>query len=253
VNTDLSEILTLKSITKSFNGLKAIDNLDLMIKHGEISSIIGPNGAGKTTLFNLICGYLYPDEGSIVYKEKDITMTTPWERASSGIGRFFQDIRVFKKLTLLENLLVTFNDSSENPFRAILGIRNDKDKKKIEAAEKWLDFVGLIDMKDRFAENLSWGQQKLLSLARLMCADFELMLIDEPVSGVNPEMADIILEKIKELKKFGKTIVAVEHDMVAVEKISDYIYFLDSGKIVASGLPKEILNNENVMGTYIGI
>lgn len=248
----MGEILRLENIAKSFDGLKAIDNLDLSIEAGKISAIIGPNGAGKTTLFNLICGYLYPDKGRIIYKDRDITPLNPWQRSTLGIGRLFQDIRVFKKLTLLENLLVTFNDGSENPLRAIFGRRN-REREKIEIAMKWLEFIGLADMKDRLAENLSWGQQKLLCLARLLCGDFDLLLIDEPVSGVNPEMAGLILEKIKELKGLGKTIIAVEHDMDAVEAVSDYIYFMESGKIIASGLPEEILNNQEVMGRYIGI
>ncbi len=246
------DILKLEGITKNFDGLKAIDSLDLSIETGKISAVIGPNGAGKTTLFNLICGYLYPDNGRIIYKDRDITTLNPWERSSSGIGRLFQDIRVFKKLTLLENLIVTFNDGSENPFKAIFGRRNGKEKKKIEAAIKWLDFVSLADMKDRLAENLSWGQQKLLSLARLLCGDFELLLIDEPVSGVNPDMVDVILKKIKELKEFGKTIIVVEHNMEAVEVISDYIYFMDSGKITAFGEPEKVLKNQKIMETYIG-
>lgn len=249
----MSEILRLESITKNFDGLKAIDSLDLRIEAGKISAVIGPNGAGKTTLFNLICGYLFPDYGKIIYKGDDITPINTWDRASLGIGRLFQDIRVFKKLTLLENLLVTFNDGSENPFRAIFGRRNGKEKNKVEISTKWLEFVGLIDMKDRLAENLSWGQQKLLSLARLLCGNFDLLLIDEPVSGVNPDMVHVVLEKIRELKGFGKTIIVVEHNMEAVETISDYIYFMDSGKITASGLPEEILNNRELMGTYMGI
>lgn len=249
----MADILRLENITKNFDGLKAIDSLDLKIEAGRISSIIGPNGAGKTTLFNLICGFLYPDNGRIIYKNIDITMLNPWKRSSSGIGRLFQDIRIFKKLTLLENLLVTFNDGSENPFKAIFGRRNGKEKKKIETATVWLDFVGLADRKDNLAENLSWGQQKLLSLARLLCGDFELLLIDEPVSGVNPDMADVILKKIKELTGLDKTVIAVEHNMEAVEEISDYIYFMDSGKITTSGEPEDILNNQEVMGTYIGI
>jgi len=249
----LTDILRLEDITKNFDGLKAIDNLSLKIEAGKISSIIGPNGAGKTTLFNLICGYLYPDKGRIFYKDRDITMLNPWKRSSMGIGRLFQDIRVFKKLTVFENLMVTSNNGSENPFKAIFGRRNGKEKKKIEAVMNWLDFVGLADKKDSLAESLSWGQQKLLSLARLLCGDFDLLLIDEPVSGVNPEMVDVILEKIKDLKGLGKTIIAVEHNMEAVEVISDYIYFMDSGKITASGLPEEILNNQEIMKTYVGI
>jgi len=249
----LTEILKLKNISRSFDGLKAIDSLDMNIEGGKISAIIGPNGAGKTTLFNLICGYLYPDSGRIIYKDKDITMLKPWERASSGIGRHFQDIRVFKKLTLLENLLVTFNDGSENPFKAIFGRKSRRVMDKIKIAMKWLDFVGLADMKKSLAENLSWGQQKLLSLARLLCGDFDLLLIDEPVSGVNPDMVRVILKKIRELKELGKTIIAVEHDMTAVKEMADYVYFIDSGRILASGLPDDIFNNHEIMESYMGL
>lgn len=248
----MGEILKLEKVSRSFDGLKTVDGLSVDIEEGRISAIIGPNGAGKTTLFNLICGYLYPDYGRMVYRGRDITMLTPWERASAGIGRLFQDIRVFRKLTLLENLLVTFNDGSENPFKAVFGRRNGKEAEKLKTATKWLDFVGLSNMKDDFAERLSWGQQKLLSIARLLCGNFDLLLIDEPVSGVNPAMAEIILEKIKELKAMSKTVIVVEHDMEAVKTVADYVYFMDSGKITASGLPEVILNNREVMETYIG-
>ena len=249
----MTEILKLANISRSFDGLKAIDGLNMNIEAGKISAIIGPNGAGKTTLFNLICGYLYPDSGRITYKDRDITMLNPWERASSGIGRHFQDIRVFKKLTLLENLLVTFKDGSENPFKAIFGRKSRRERDKIEIAMKWLDFVGLTDMKDSLAENLSWGQQKLLSLARLLCGDFDLLLIDEPVSGVNPDMVKVILKKIRELKELDKTIIAVEHDMAAVKEISDHVYFMDSGRILASGLPDDIFKNHEIMESYMGL
>lgn len=248
-----TKILKLENIICSFDGLKAVDGLNLDIKFGKISAIIGPNGAGKTTLFNLVCGFIYPDKGRIIYKDDDITTRIPWERASLGIGRLFQDIRVFKKLTLLENLLVTFNDSFENPLKAIFGKRNGKEKENIEAAMKWLEFVGLADRKDSLAENLSWGQQKLLSLARLLCGDFDLLLIDEPTSGVNPSMVDNILEKIIGLKGFDKTVIIVEHDMEAIKTVSDYVYFMDSGKITASGSPEGILNNQEIMETYIGM
>jgi ABC-type branched-subunit amino acid transport system ATPase component len=249
----LGEILELENISRSFDGLKAIDNLSMTVEEGGISSIIGPNGAGKTTLFNLICGYLYPNNGRILLRDKDITSTNPWQRASSGIGRLFQDIRVFKKLTLLENLIVAFKDGSENPVKAIFGMKNGGEAVKIERALQWLDFAGLADKKDCLAETLSWGQQKLLSLARLLCGDFDLLLIDEPISGVNPVMANVILAKIKELKMLGKTVIVVEHDLEAVKTISDYVYFLDSGRVVASGLPDDILNDYEVMGSYTGL
>lgn len=249
----MTEIISLRNISRNFEGIAAIDDLNLNVEAGRISAIIGPNGAGKTTLFNLICGYLYPEKGNVIYKKKDITLLTPWDRAALGIGRLFQDIRVFKKLTLIENLIVTFNGGSENPFKAIFGKRNGSERKKKDEVLKWLDFMGLADMRNDLAENLSWGQQKLLSLARLLCGNFELLLIDEPVSGVNPAMVAVILEKIRELKELGKTVVVVEHDMEAVKAISDYVYFMDSGKITASGLPEEILYNREVIETYIGI
>lgn len=252
MNINLTEILRLENVNRSFDGLKAIDALNLSIESGKIFAIIGPNGAGKTTLFNLICGYLYPDAGKIIYNQKDITNTAPWVRSSLGIGRLFQDIRVFKKLTLFENLMVTFNDGSENPLKAVFGRRDGKEKKKMGVATKWLDFVGLADIKNSLAGNLSWGQQKLLSIARLLCADFDLLLIDEPVSGVNPDMIELILRKIKELKGLGKTVIAVEHDMEAIKELADYIYFMEAGKILASGLPIEIFNNKKIMGAYEG-
>ena len=248
----MAEILKIEDISRSFDGIKAINGLSMSVESGEISAVIGPNGAGKTTLFNLICGYAYPDTGRIIYKDRDITALNPWNRAEAGIGRLFQDIRVFKKLTVLENLLVTFNDGSENPIKAVFGRRNGRQKMNIEEAMKWLDFVGLSEMRNGLAENLSWGQQKLLSLARLLCGNFDLLLIDEPVSGVNTAMVDIILDKIKEVKGMGKTIIIVEHDIEAVKRVSGYIYFMDSGNITASGKPKEILANQELMANYMG-
>ena len=248
----MAEILRIEAVSRSFDGIKAIDGLSMSVESGGVSAIIGPNGAGKTTLFNIICGYLHPDNGRIFYKGGDITALNPWERASLGIGRLFQDIRVFKKLTLLENLQVTFKDGSENPFKAVFSTRNHREKEKIEEAMKWLDFVGLSELRNDPAEHLSWGQQKLLCLARLLCGDFELLLIDEPVSGVNPPMAEVILEKICGLKEYGKTVMVVEHDMEAVAKIAAYIYFMDAGNITAAGTADDVLNNKEVVGNYLG-
>jgi len=249
----LTEILKLENVSKSFDGLKSIDKLNIIIGEGEISSIIGPNGAGKTTLFNLMGGYLYPDNGKIIYKGRNITRLVPWKRASLGIGRLFQDIRVFKKLTLIQNLIVTFNDGSENPFWAIFGKKNGRVREHTQIAMKWLEFVGLADLNNSLAENLSWGQQKLLSMARLLCGNFDLLLVDEPFSGVNPDMVKIIFKKILKIKELGKTIIVVEHDMATVKEISDYVYFMDCGKVMTSGLPEEIFNNQGIMKSYLGL
>lgn len=253
MNTNLSNILVVKDLTKGFDGLKAVDEVTMEIKKESIVSIIGPNGAGKTTCFNLINGFLYPDKGRITYKGRDITLLPSWRRANLGIGRLFQDIRVFRKLTVYENMLVAIKE------RGILS-RSEKSKKANKSSNTtkegitfWLDFVGLLDKRNTLAENLSWGQQKLLSLARLLVGEFDLLLLDEPVSGVNPAMVEKILEKIKSLQELGKTVLVVEHDLEAVKQISDYIYFMDSGRILYSGVPEEILGNSDIMKRYIGV
>jgi len=251
-NIDLADILKLSNITKTFDGIQVMNKLDLSIEQGSISSIIGPNGAGKSTLFNIICGYLNHDSGNIFYKNADITNKISWKRASMGIGRLFQDIRIFKKLTLLENLLVTFQDNSEHPFKAVFHKKSVSHCENIKIAIKWLNYFGLKEKKDEPTENLSWGQQKLLSFARLLCGNFELLLIDEPVSGISPELIHFIIEKIKELRDFGKTIIIVEHDMQTVEKISDLVHYMEAGKIVSSGLPADILNNHKIIESYMG-
>ena len=224
----------------------------MSVVKGGVSAIIGPNGAGKTTLFNIICGFLHPDQGQIFYKGTEITALNPWKRAAQGIGRLFQDIRVFRKLSLVENLLVTFKDGSENQLKAVFGLRNRSEKEYNAEAMRWLEFVGLAELRNESAEHLSWGQQKLLSLARLLCGNFELLLIDEPVSGVNPKMAETILEKICGLTDYGKTVMVVEHDMEAVGKIAQFVYYMDSGNITASGTADSVLNNHDVVGNYLG-
>ena len=210
--------------------------ISLSIEPSKITSLMGPNGAGKTTLFNLISGYLNPDKGVIRYTGEDIIHLSPWQRAGLGIGRMFQDIRVFGKLTVIENLMVADRDpTGENPFTLFWRTQKIKkrEKERLEMAERWLEFVGLTDHRTMYAENLSYGQQKLLALARLLYGDFKLFLIDEPVSGVNPKMIGIILKKIRELTTLEKTVVLVEHNMTAVKEIADVVNFMDEGKILS--------------------
>lgn len=255
-STGLNSVLHINGLVKSFDGLRVVDGLDLSIEPCKITGLIGPNGAGKTTLFNIINGYLSPDVGIIMYQDKDITPLPSWQRARLGIGRMFQDIRVFGKLTVLENLMVADkNSAGENPFTLFWNMNGIKkrEKERQAMAERWLDFVGLADHRAMYAENLSYGQQKLLALARLLYGDFDLLLIDEPVSGVNPAMVGVILEKIRELTALGKTVIIVEHDMPAVKEIADMVHFMNAGKVLASGPPEEVLNDPEVREVYTGV
>ncbi len=260
-------MLRINNLTKTFGGLKAVDNVTAEFRPGMITSLIGPNGAGKTTLFNLISGFLKPDDGEIVLEnrrwmmddgglqEVRIDRMTPYEIARLGIGRLFQDVRIFKKMNCIDNIVTGRRIAGENPLEALFlrkKVKLDEDI-AIKEAEEILEFVGLKEKERIFAEDLSYGQQKLLSIARLLYGDFDILLLDEPTAGVNPAMIEKILEVIKNLAKTNKTIIIIEHNMNVVYRISDWVYFMNEGSIVAFGLPDEVLGNEEVRRIYIGL
>jgi len=249
-------ILELKNITKTFDGLKAVDSLFVGFEKEKITALIGPNGAGKTTVFNLINGFILPDSGEIYYKNQNIVGLKPWEIANLGIGRLFQDVRVFGKMSVIDNVLCAFkNQKGEIFYYPIFQTWKVKREEKIykEKALELLDFVGLIDKKDDLAENLSYGQQKLLAIARLLANDSDLLLLDEPTAGVNPKMIDKLLELIQKLPTQGKTIIIIEHNMNVVIDIADWVYFMNNGQITSFGLPQDVLGDPEVKKTYIGI
>lgn len=248
--------LELKEVTKAFGGIKAVDNISLGFEMGKITALIGPNGAGKTTVFNLISGFIRPDSGWIYYKGKDIVELSPWEIANLGIGRLFQDARVFGRMKVLDNIMSAFRDQRGENFFYSLFARWEVEKQESfykDRALQLLEFVGLLDKKDDVAENLSYGQQKLLSIARLLAADSEVLLLDEPTAGVNPQMVKRILEIIKSLAGEGRTIVVIEHNMNVVIEIADWVYFMNDGQVVSFGLPQDVLGDIEVRKTYIGI
>jgi ABC-type branched-subunit amino acid transport system ATPase component len=185
----MGELLELKAITKSFGGVKALKDISFSVNNTEILGLIGPNGSGKTTLFNIISGFLKPDKGRIFYQKKDITGLPPHKRAQLGIGRLFQDIRIFDKLTVIDNLLLSNGDNSEGVLRAFVKtpIFNRKYKsKEVQTARHLLGFVGLNGKENALAQNLSYGQEKLLAIAMLLARDSRLILLDEPIAGVMP-------------------------------------------------------------------
>lgn len=248
-------LLEVKGVSKIFGGLVAVDKVSLKVDKGEIVSIIGPNGAGKTTLFNLLTGFYTVSEGEILFEGKAIHNKTPQDIVKCGLARTFQNIRLFKEMRVIENVLTGMHINTEYGFKDIL-FRTKKFKSqevdKHKRAMEILDSIGLKGKMHEYASNLPYGDQRRLEIARAISTNAKLLLLDEPAAGMNGNESKILLEFIKDLKDKGYTILLIEHDMNVVMNISDRIYVLDHGKKIAEGVPKEIVNNERVIEAYLG-
>lgn len=248
--------LELKNVTKTFGGVFAVNNVSLGFDGGHVYGLIGPNGAGKTTIFNLISGLLCPTRGSIHYDGKEISGRESWHIAQLGVGRLFQDVRVFDRLTAKENILTAFRkQKGENLFVSIFRRREmEKDERRLGSRlELLLESVGLTEVADSLAVNLSYGQQKLLALARLLAADMDVLLLDEPAAGISPQMVRTILELIRRLAGEGKTVIIIEHNMNLVSECVDEVFFMDEGRVVSSGTPQTVLGSPELKTAYLGI
>ena len=248
--------LECRDLTKSFGGIRAVDGVDVSFEAGKVTALVGPNGAGKTTLFHLISGALKPDEGEVLLRGRPIHGLAPWAVAHLGIGRLFQDVRVFPKLTVLENLLVARRDQKgERPLAAVFSRRRiaEEEQRHTQDARRWLELVGLSDHENTPADALSYGQQKLLGIARLLSAGAEVFLLDEPTAGVNPVLIDRVLTVIRRLAEQGKTVVLIEHNMNVVLDVADWVYFMDEAQIAAFGLPTEVLGDRGIRASYVGL
>lgn len=246
-------ILSGKNLRKVFDGTVAVDDVSFVIGGRSITAIIGPNGAGKTTLFNLITRFLTSDQGEIYYQTKMLNGTPPYKIARLGISRTFQDLRLLRQISVLENLLVSYpNQKGELFGHALFSLRvRNEERKNRENALRLLEFVGLKAMADEPAGNLSYGQQKLLSLACCLATGGEILLLDEPVAGVHPDMASQILDLLVQLREQGKTIVFIEHDIEAVRKVAQRVIVMDEGKIIASGPNDEVLSKVEIVEAYL--
>ena len=248
-------LLEIKHVSKNFDGIQALDSCSFEVKEGEILGLIGPNGSGKTTMFNLITGVLSADSGNIVYKGEDITNWSPDARARFGIGRTFQLIRLFPKLTVMDNMLIAQKYvHGEGFWSQILRKKHvlDEEKSKREKALELLKMVKLNHMEDELAENLSYGQQKLLEIVRSLAAEPEILLLDEPIAGVNPTMTKQILGLVENLNKKGMTIVIIEHNMNVMMSFCNRLVVLDYGKEIDIGEPRKIKNSRKVIQAYLG-
>jgi len=247
-------MLEVRNLEKHFNGIKAVHGCDFKVEKNEIVALIGPNGAGKTTVFNIITGMIKADKGEVLFKGKQINGLPSFKIAKKGIARTFQLIKLFPKLTVIENLLIAKNHHSDKFSKLFLnyGLVKKEDSMNREECMRILKLVGLDVKANDYAENLSYGQQKLLEIARALSMDSDLILLDEPVAGVNLIMREKIKGILQSLKDKGKTILFIEHDLEFLYSIADKIVVMDHGEEIAIGTPGEIQKNKKVMEAYLG-
>ncbi|MEM2179173.1 MAG: ABC transporter ATP-binding protein [Candidatus Methanomethylicaceae archaeon] len=248
------KLLIVENLSKRFGSFYALQNISLSIPEASIVLLIGPNGSGKTTLINCISGVYIPDEGKIWFNGQDITGKPPYEVAKIGIGRSFQIPEPFKKLTVAENLLLC---SLNNPGESFLNSLNKNlwkkyEKSLIDKMFNILKVIGLESKADSLAEELSGGQLKLLELGRLLMLDSKMMLLDEPIGGINPVLANEILHHIKNIRDtFRTSFLIVEHRLDIVMKYVDYVHVLFRGNLVASGIPEDIVRRRELYDIYL--
>ncbi|MFK5884038.1 MAG: ABC transporter ATP-binding protein [Candidatus Izemoplasma sp.] len=249
-------ILEVKNLTIKFGGLTAVDNFDISVEEGELVGLIGPNGAGKTTIFNLLTGVYSPTSGSITLSGKSTLNKKPSEIVMLGSSRTFQNIRLFREMTVIDNIKVAYhNEMSYSLLTSILKTKkfHKEEKKAEQVAYDLLKVFGLESYRDELSKNLPYGKQRKLEIARALATKPKILLLDEPAAGMNPQETEELMATIKSIKDdFNVSILLIEHDMKLVMGICERIVVVDYGKIIAKGTPKEIRSNKNVIKAYLG-
>ena len=249
------EVLSAISICKGFGGILALDHCSIRVEEGAIVGLIGPNGAGKSTLFDVISGFLPPDAGSIVFSGREILGLPAHKIARLGLVRTFQIPRSLMRMTVLENMMLGAQGQAGERLCNPL-IRRHKvmaqETEIREKAEEILEFFDLQRMRNEYAGSLSGGQKKMLEMARALMADPRLLLLDEPFAGVNPALADRLIEQIRILKEKGLSIIIIEHAIPYVLALSDELYVLNKGAVLASGRPDAVISDRRVFEAYLG-
>ena len=254
--TNKGALLNIDNMTIAFGGLKAIDDVTIHVNEGEFVGLIGPNGAGKTTFFNAITGNVKPTSGTIIFNEIDLSKKKPDQISNCGISRTFQNIRIFPKMTVLENVMIPMHGvPSYSMWEAMLGLPVVKRTRveNEERAETFLKDLGLETYRDREAGTLAYGLQRRLEIARALAASPKLLLLDEPAAGMNNDECDELVDLLKRIhKQYNLTIVLIEHHISFVLKLCSRIYVLNLGKLLAEGGPSDIQNNPEVIKAYLG-
>lgn len=240
--------IEIQKVTKKFDGAKALDNLSVSIRKGEISGIIGPNGSGKTTLINILSGMLKKDTGTVMIgKTKKSKNIRPWQAQQYGITRTFQDSRIFEQMTVMDNLLVVL--TKRNVFAALTERHKENHHKR---AEDIIKKIHLWKKRNHLAGDLSYGQRKLLEIGRALAVEAEVYLLDEPFAGLFPEMITTVSKIVKELKQNGKSVILIEHNMDLIREMCDRVIVMESGSLLAEGKTEEVLKKREVIKAYIG-
>jgi branched-chain amino acid transport system ATP-binding protein len=249
-------LLEVKNLTKQFGGLLAVNKLDFSIHQGEIIGLIGPNGAGKTTVFNMITGTFRPTRGEVIFMGEKVGRLKPNRMAQLGVVRSFQLTNLFGDMTVIQNVILGFHQKSGINLWGSLWNTKSTRRKEIESereAIRTLEFMGLVEHQEMLAKNLTHGQQRRLEVAVVLAAKPEVLLLDEPLQGMNHEEVKDMLNRIAEIRRGGKTILLVEHNMRAVTSICDRVIVLNFGEKIDEGSPQKVMQNPEVIEAYLGV